>query len=66
MAEHRIQVNKGDFVDDVRDRIETHLNVSTRMRPEGDGWAIYFYAPVDVNLDFLRPDVIPPRPQLAA
>lgn len=63
MAEHRIPVKMGEFVDDVRDRIETTLGVATRMKPEGDIWAIYFYAPLDTNLDFLRPDVLPANPK---
>jgi hypothetical protein len=60
MAQHRIQVSPA-IVTAVRERIERKLDVVTSTRPEGHIWAIYFDAPEDINLDFLRPDVLPPR-----
>ena len=64
-AFHRVQV-RGSSVTAVRERIERKLGVTTSARPEMVGptmglWAIYFEAPADVDLDFLRPDVLPPR-----
>lgn len=58
-ARHRIQV-RGTTVTTVRERIERRLGVETTARPEGDVWAVYFVAPRGVNVDFLRPDVLPP------
>lgn len=60
MATHRIQVSPS-VVTAVRERIERKLGVTTSTRPEGHVWAVYFTAPEDVNLDFLRPDVLPPE-----
>jgi hypothetical protein len=48
----------------VRTRIEFHLGCSTEAEPEpwpSNQWAVFFDAPEDVNLDFLRPDVLPPK-----
>jgi hypothetical protein len=45
----------------VRERIERVLGVETFVKPDRQGWAISFMAPADVDLDFLRPDVLPPR-----
>jgi hypothetical protein len=56
---HRIQV-RGE-VTSVRERIERVLGVRTLARPEGEFWAVYFKAPPNVDLDFLRPDVLPPK-----
>jgi hypothetical protein len=58
-AMHRIQV-RGQ-VTAVRERIERVLGVTTNVQPMPEGWAVYFTAPHDVNLDFLRPDVLPPK-----
>ena len=47
----------------VRERIERKLDVETKAMPVGswsDKWAVTFYAPCDVNLDFLKPDVLEP------
>lgn len=60
-ARHRIQT-KGGNVTAGRERIERRLSVVTAAQPEGEVWAIYFDAPADVDLDFLRPDVLPPNP----
>lgn len=57
---HRLQVTPAS-VTAVRERVERHLGVETLARPEGEVWAIYFDAPKDVDLDFLRPDVLPPK-----
>jgi hypothetical protein len=43
----------------VRERLERKLDVETTARFEGYVWAIYFEAPRDVDLDFLRPDILP-------
>ena len=59
-ALHRIQV-PSPAVSAVRERIERVLGVRTEARPEDYVWAIYFKAPADVNLDFLRPDTLPPE-----
>ena len=59
LAKHRVQT-KGAAVTAVRERIERTLAVTTTARPEGDWWAIYFEAPANADLDFLRPDVLPP------
>ena len=61
-AHHRIQV-PAQAVTAVRERIERNLGVVTSTRPEGHAWAIYFDAPSNVDLDFLRPDVLPPVEQ---
>ena len=45
----------------VRALIELRLGVTTTTRPEGGVWAVYFDAPANVDLDFLRPDVLPPN-----
>ena len=58
-ARHRIQTS-GRSVTAVRERIERVLHVTTTARPEGHTWGVYFDAPDDVSLDFLRPDVLPP------
>lgn len=53
----------------VRERIERVLGVKTSARPSGFGdgrWAIDFTVSGDVNLDFLRPDVLPPKDDAAA
>jgi hypothetical protein len=63
LCPHRIRV-PGSAVTAVRERIERRLGVETTIRPEADNfgaWAVYFDAPADVDLDFLRPDVLPPR-----
>lgn len=45
----------------IRQRIEYNLDVNTSLQVLGDGWShIYFEAEEDVDLDFLRPDVLPP------
>jgi len=72
LARHRIQV-RGNTVTAVRERIERRLGVETEVRvelsvpgkielfvPSENWWGVYFDAPADVNLDFLRPDVLPP------
>lgn len=62
-AKHRIQVS-GSNVTAVRERIERKLNVETLALPNAPGdsqWFILFDAPANVDLDFLRPDVLPPR-----
>lgn len=49
----------------VRERIERRLDVETHVRALGGGddrWAVDFLAPKDTDLDFLRPDVLPPKP----
>ena len=58
----RIHVQHGRNVTAIRERIERVLGVTTTAKPEGGPWGIYFQAPADVNLDFLRPDVLPPVP----
>ncbi len=61
---HRIMIRRGD-VTAVRERIERVLGVTTTVHPipaeHGGGWDIDFAAPADVDLDFLRPDVLPPK-----
>lgn len=57
-------VRKGD-VTAVRERIERVLGVSTITEPipddYGGGWVIDFYTDGIPDLDFLRPDVLPPK-----
>lgn len=60
-AKHRIQVFRG--VTGARALIEVRLGVKTECRREGDFWVIYFDAPAKTDLEFLRPDVLPPRPE---
>lgn len=60
ICKHRIQVCNARTVTAVRERIERKLGVVTLARPEGHVWAIYFDGPTDVDLDFLRPDVLSP------
>ncbi len=60
-ALHRIQVKPTLKIIEIKDRIERHLGVETYAVEERHVWAIYFDAPADVNLDFLRPDVLPPE-----
>jgi hypothetical protein len=45
--------------------IEVRLGIDTWTEPTGDGerWTIYFNAPGDIDLDFLRPDVLEPMDQ---
>lgn len=49
----------------VRALVEARLGVETWVEPfatqNWGGWAIRFYAPDEVDLDFLRPDVLPPK-----
>lgn len=55
-VKHRIRVNDSPGV---RALIEVRLKVETTAEPTGFGsWYIYFNAPEDVDLDFLRPDVL--------
>ena len=59
-ALHQILVRRE--VTAARERIERVLDVETTAEPWGEGfWAIRFLAPQDVDLDFLRPDVLPPK-----
>jgi hypothetical protein len=62
---HRIQVKRE--VTAVRKRIERVLGVTTHIEPIpdewGGGWTVDFSSPPDVDLDFLRPDVLPPKPR---
>jgi hypothetical protein len=60
-SRHRIQVTSGIAATSVRERIERRLGVATEAKPEGHVWAVYFDAPAGIDLDFLRPDVLPPR-----
>jgi hypothetical protein len=58
---HRILV-KSDIVTGVRALVEVRLNVKTSCGPFLDkNWYIDFVAPKDVDLDFLCPDVLPPK-----
>lgn len=57
---HRLWVS-AEVVTAVRERVERQLGVDTWARPEMGKWAIYFEAPADEPLDFLRPEVLPPR-----
>lgn len=59
VALHQI-LCKGSNVTAVRERIERRLGVDTTATPCADRWAVYFDAEKDVDLDFLRPDVLPP------
>ena len=59
LARHRLAVKPG-VVKAVRERVKRRLGVVTSTRVEGDRWAIYFEAPANVDLDFLRPDILPP------
>jgi hypothetical protein len=60
----RIMVRKGDITA-IRERIERKLGVESFIEPVpaeyGGGWMIDFYAPSAIDLDFLRPDVLPPK-----
>lgn len=62
-ALHQIMV-RGN-VTAVRERIERVLGTTTKVEPipshYGAGWTITFTADRNVDLDFLRPDVLPPR-----
>lgn len=51
-----------DQVTAVRARVEDKLGVVTRARPEGDKWGVYWESDFECNLDFLRPDILPPEP----
>lgn len=59
---HRILVK--DNVTAVRERIERVLGVTTQAQPVpaeyGVGWAVDWTGPRDMDVDFLRPDVLPP------
>jgi hypothetical protein len=60
-ARHAILV-RGSSVAAVRERIERTLGVKTAAAPDlDDRWRIEFDALDDIDLDFLRPDVLPPR-----
>lgn len=59
--EHQILVHRAD-VTNARIRIETKLGVETTVLPGMGRWAIRFTADEDVDLSFLRPDVLPPIP----
>lgn len=60
---HRIVVKNNATA--VRERIERVLGVKTEANPVpsnmGGGWVIDFSTDGDVDFDFLRPDVLPPR-----
>lgn len=57
---HLIMVRKE--VTAVRERIERKLGVTTDVQFDGVyGAAITFLAPRSIDLDFLRPDVLPPQ-----
>ena len=58
---HRIQLNNGAFVPGTQALIELRLGVKTEVRLDPHGWGVYFEAPADVDLDFLRPCVLPPK-----
>lgn len=49
-----------------RERIERVLGIKTQLEvipPEiGGGWMIRFVTDGPVDFDFLRPDILPPRP----
>lgn len=61
LAHHRIMVKRD--VSGVRALIELRLGVKTSIgdRDAHAGTAIDFLAPRDIDLDFLRPDVLPPK-----
>lgn len=62
-AMHRIVVRRGGAaVTALRARVEGKLpDVETFAEPIGGGeWAVYFVASANVDLDFLKPDVIEP------
>lgn len=57
---HRIMVKRDAH--GVAARIERRLGLEVEVWNEGDwGWSLTFLASPDVDLDFLRPDVLPPR-----
>lgn len=60
-AEHQLLVH-AHVVTAVRERVERVLGVTTTAGPTvyDRRWWVRFEAPADVNLDFLRPDVLPP------
>lgn len=60
-VKHRIHARTASGATIIRQRIEFHLGVQTTAQPEGPTWAVYFDAPADVDLEFLRPDVLPPK-----
>lgn len=58
---HRIRVSR-EICPGVRALIEGRLGIETWGEPDLFGkMSIYFHAPADVDLDFLRPDVLPPE-----
>jgi hypothetical protein len=59
-AHHRIYISTAAAVPGVQAMIETRLRVQTSVEKEG-GWAIYFDAPRNADLDFLRPHILPPK-----
>lgn len=61
LAEHQLQIRALN-VTAVRTRIEFKLGVETTAEPLRAGmWVVRFRADKYVNLDFLRPDVLPPK-----
>lgn len=57
-ARHRVRT---EHVTAVRERIERVLGVTTTAEVWNGQWFVLFAAPEDVDLDFLRPDVLPPK-----
>lgn len=69
LAFHRIELPRTDgaAAAGVQALIETRLarlgvQVELDPNPKLEGWTLYFRAPGDVDLDFLRPHVLPPKP----
>lgn len=57
---HRIRANKQPTA--VRERIERTLGIRTDAQCDPFGcWWITFSGPREIDLDFLRPDILPPR-----
>lgn len=61
MPLHRIQVRSAEGALEAMNRLVAHGHKPTATKLSDDCYAIDFGAPKDVNLDFLRPDVLPPE-----
>jgi hypothetical protein len=66
MARHRIQIRSQRMIDGMVVSHELFLKLpgqisDVEQRAEGEFIAIYFTADENVNLDFLRPHVLPPK-----
>ena len=67
---HRLSISSPEAAVATQALIEVRLGVETMCQPEHPNetdngelnhvWAVYFNAPEDADLDFLRPAILPP------